>query len=199
MENKTKDFYNNNAEKWTSKKVNSFHHEIPFRKFETLFKEGANILDIGCASGIHVPLFLGVGRKLRYEGIDISEEMIRIAKSRYPQLDFSTDDVMDYKSDKKYDGFWSAATLMHIHKEDHEKLFSKIKSLVVPGGFGYITVPSERPNPESESDQRLFTLFSIEDFKNLISAYGWKILEFGNISGPNELPIWNWFIVKLPE
>jgi trans-aconitate methyltransferase len=199
MQNKTKDFYNNNAENWTAKKVNSFHHEIPFRKFEALLKEGDNILDIGCASGIHVPLFLGIGRKLNYEGIDISEEMIKIAKARYPQLDFNTVDIMDFNPNKKYDGFWSAATLMHIPREDHEKLFSKIKNLIVPGGLGYITVPSERPNPESDTDQRLFTLFSEEEFKSTIFNQGWKVLESGNLPASNEHPIWNWFIVQLPK
>ena len=198
MENITKDFYNTNAKKWTSKKVDSFHHEIPFRKFESLLDEGDSVLDIGCASGIHIPLFLGIGRKLKYKGIGISEGMIEIAKSRYPQIDFSVADILECESVEIYDGFWSAATLMHIPKDDHEKLFSKIESLVKSGGYGYVSVPVERPNPESETDKRYFELFSEKEFKTILESRDWAVIDSGNISGSNESPIWNWFIVKLP-
>ncbi len=88
-----KAYYDKHAESWTLRKSDSFFQEIPFRKFEKYLKKGDSVLDIGCAGGIHVPLFLGIGRKLKYAGIDISKSMIKIAKSRYPQLSFIVGDI----------------------------------------------------------------------------------------------------------
>lgn len=66
--NPTKEYYNKNAEKWAEKKFHSFYHEKEFRMFCSYFNTGDRILDIGCANGIHVPLFLGIGRDIKYEG-----------------------------------------------------------------------------------------------------------------------------------
>ena len=66
---------------------------MQFRKFIKFFKKNDSILDIGCANAIHVPLFLGIGRKLKYEGIDTSYKFLKMARSRYPQLSFRYGDI----------------------------------------------------------------------------------------------------------
>jgi len=193
-----KNFYNKHAKRWTSKPADPFYHETPFRKFEKLLKPGNTVLDIGCAGGIHAPLFLGIGKKLKYEGIDISEKMIGIAKSRYPQLKFSTTDLVNFKSKKRFSGFWAAAVLMHIPEKDLGKALTNIEKITKPKAIGYITLPITRPNEENEKDKRHFTLYTINDFKKLTKARGWKILNSGSLNSKNKELIWNWYIVKLP-
>lgn len=116
---KTKAFYNKNAALWSSRKTDSFHHELTFMKIISLWPEKASIIDIGCASGIHVPLFLGMGHKLRYFGIDISKAFLKIASRRYPTLTFAQGNILEKESlpKKKFDGFWAAAVLMHVPLE----------------------------------------------------------------------------------
>lgn len=195
---KTKEFYEKNAERWSSLKTNSFYHEKPFRVFEKLLKSGDRVIDVGCAYGIHAPLFLGIGRKLKYEGIDITKAMVKIAKSRYPQLSFKVADATKFKTKKKFDGFWSAATLMHIPMKDWPTLLKNIESNVKRGGIGYITLPSERPNPASDTDQRHFELFTKKSFKKIADEIGWKVLKSGELEPTQTTAIWYWFIVKLP-
>lgn len=199
MSSKTKQFYEKNAGRWSAIKTNSFYHEKPFRIFEKLLKKGDRVIDIGCAYGIHAPLFLGIGRKLKYEGIDMAKSMVKIAETRYPQLSFKVADATEFKSKKKYDAFWSAATLMHIPMKDWPKLLSNIESNVKKRGIGYITLPTERPNPPSDTDQRHFELFTKESFKKIVDERGWKILKTGELEPiQNATAIWRWFIVKLP-
>ena len=197
----TKKYYDKNAQRWCDSKPNSFVHEVQFREFIKHFKKGNKILDIGCAYGIHVPLFLGIGRELKYEGTDISRHMLKIAKSRYPQLPFLYGDVSDKKllRNKKYDGFWAVAVLMHIPEEKREDMFSNLEKLTKRGGVGYITVPNERPHPASKKDQRHFSLYNKSDFKNLILKRNWKVLRSGVLDGSSKKGIWNWFIIQLPE
>jgi len=197
-ENPTRDFYNQNAKAWGAEKNNSFYHEEEFRKFLTYLKPGDSVLDIGCANGIHVPLFLGLGRSLSYRGIDISDTFIAIAKERYPQLQFATADLLDADSlpRQKFDAFWAAAVFMHIPESEWPEMMANVESIMKPGAIGYITVPQERFS-KKENDPRHFSIFSIESFTELIGLRGWKVLDRGH-KGTTSTNDWLWFIVQLP-
>jgi len=195
-----RDFYNKNARSWASLKTNSFHHERPFRLFVSYLKPGPTVIDIGCANGIHVPLFLGIGRRLKYEGIDISSQFLNIARAHYPQLSFQLADIVDRRTlpRKKYDGFWAAAVLQHIPKSQWDATLSNIERLTGRNGMGYVTVPDKRPNPASQKDRRHFSLFSKPDFRRMIGSRGWKIVNSGTLPSFHKIARWHWFIVRLP-
>ncbi len=193
-----KDYYNKNAHIWTSKKINSFYHEGPFRKFEKLLKAGDRVLDIGCANAIHVPLFLGIGKKLKYVGIDLSKQMVKMAQSRYPQLKFSVADISKYKPVKKFDAFWAAAILMHIPENQIDEVLQNITRIIKPKAYGYVTLPTRRPNEENDSDKRHFTLYTKEKFKKLVSGYGWKIISSETLPEKDREPTWVGYIVRFP-
>ena len=192
-------FYVKNTDRWSSSHSNSFFHEEPFKKFLRLIPKNGTIIDIGCASGIHVPVFLGIGRKLGYEGLDTSRNSLKIAKVRYPQLKFRQGDITDRKSlpRKKYDGFWAVAVLQHIPKADWPIMISNLNMLSKNSGIGYITVPETRPTPESAKDKRYFELFDDKKFKDMLSGSGWKILESGEMQGKTGQAVWRWYIVKV--
>jgi trans-aconitate methyltransferase len=196
--NITKDYYDKYALNWATSKTDSFFHEKQFRFFRKLLKDKASVLDIGCAYGIHVPLFFGIGKGLKYSGIDISNSMIKIAKSRYPQLNFQVKNILNYKAPKKFNAFWAGAVLMHIPIEKWPNLIKSISLNMKRGAIGYLTLPEERPNPPSEIDQRFFELFDEDKFKKIAGENGWKIVQSGfRPKSPNHAP-WHWFIVKLP-
>src|SRR5271154_3516948 len=122
-------WYDNNYLRWSKTHANSFFHEKRFRQFIKYFSKNSLILDIGCAYAIHAPLFLGIGRQLRYQGIDISKGMLRLAKARYPQLDFRYGDIADGKTlpKGKFDGFWAAAVLMHVPKKEWPEMLENLE------------------------------------------------------------------------
>ena len=195
MKSVTTKYYDKNAERWAAVKANSFYQEKPFRVFEKMLKKNDLVIDIGCAYGIHVPLFLGIGRKLKYEGIDISKSMIKLARSRYSQIEFRIADAVTFKTREKYDAFWSAATLMHVPRKNWPALLSNIERRVKRGGVGYITLPSIRPNPASKEDRRYFELFNKKEFRKIIENRGWKVLKSGDLEAKSP---WHWYIVRLP-
>lgn len=193
-----KDYYDKNADSWSATKVNSFFHEVPFRKFAAMLPVGSCVLDIGCAYGIHLPLFFGIGEHLKYTGIDISEEMVKLAKSRYPSSDLSVADIATYESSEKFDAFWAAAILMHIPEEQIQGVLKHIELIMKPGAIGYVTLPVERMGPETENDKRHFTLYTKEGFGALAEEIGWKIIASDKIVTKANFN-WNWYIVKLPN
>ena len=191
--------YDNQAEKWADIKTHSFWHEANFRRLIKYLKKGDNVIELGAAHGICVPLFLGIGRDSRYIGIDISKNLLSIAKRRYPQLDFKESNLLDYKTlpRGKFDGFWAPAVMMHIPEKDWPMMLTNIEKLVKKDGVGYLTLPEERPNPASKDDQRYFSFWTYEKLKKIVEPRGWKILQHGKM--PETAAQWNWFIIRMPK
>ena len=192
-------YYNKNAERWSAIKTNSFYHEQGFRKFIALLKPKDSVIDIGCAYGIHVPLFLGIGNFLKYSGFDISKKMIQLAVSRYPQHNFFVADILEKKSlpHKKYSGFWAGAVLMHIPEEQWDQMLINIKTIIKPKGIGYFSLPNMRPNEASSEDQRHFSIINSKKLRSFMSKHGWKIIKKGDFP-VDPRAIWSWYIVQLP-
>lgn len=196
----TKKFYDKKALIWSNLKTHSFHHEKQFREIVKLWPEKGKIIDIGCAHGIHIPLFLGIGRKLKYFGIDISKSFLKIASSRYPHLEFLEADISASNSlpKKKFDGFWAGAILMHIPFSQWDVMFKNIEKLCKPKSYGYITLPTEHPSQDKTiDDDRHFTLLSSQEQKDFIKDKGWKIIKSGVIDGTTKNAIWQWYIIQL--
>ena len=194
-----KKYYDDHGKEWSESRVNPFFHENTFKKFLQYTESGDNILDIGSANGIHLPLFLGLGYKLNYEGIDISETLISIAQSRYPRESFLLGDILDRTTlpSRRYDGFWCSAVLMHVPKNLHKQMIENIQSLLKPGAYGYITLPERRTKELEPNDNRHFELFTQDEVVELFESHNWKLIDKGVLDdSPRNL--WNWYIVQLP-
>lgn len=199
---KTRKYYDKEFSLWAHRKTHSFHYEKQFTKIVSLWPEKASIIDIGCANGIHVPLFLGIGRKLKYTGVDISKSFIKIAQRRYPQLTFSLADISDSDTfpKKKFEGFMAAAVLMHIPLTHWDSMFTNIERLIKPGGFGYVVLPIAHPSKQINlTDTRHFTILSEQEQREYFKSRGWKIKHAGIADGFTTEAVWRWYIVQLPS
>jgi ubiquinone/menaquinone biosynthesis C-methylase UbiE len=67
-------------------------------------------------------------------GIDFSDEMLKIAKNRYPDISFLKMDITDIQLNEKYNGIVCANSLFHIKKSDIIKVLNKCYELLVPEG-----------------------------------------------------------------
>ncbi len=68
---------------------NRYFHESDYRYLRFLIPEGSNVLDLGCGTG----RLLSELRPKMGAGIDISEQMIEIARRNYPDYKFYQGDV----------------------------------------------------------------------------------------------------------
>ena len=77
--------------------------EVDF--LETVFKkynvQNKSILDIGCGTGLHMAELIKRGYQLT--GLDLSPEMIELAKKRNSQAEFHIADMSNFSLYKKYD------------------------------------------------------------------------------------------------
>jgi len=100
------------------------------------YSQVSNVLDIGCGTGIHSEKMVEMGYFVT--GIDISEEMIDIAKSKkIKQTNFSVDDMTNFDLDKKFD----ACTIMFAvigyltKNEEIENSLDCVKKHLKKGGL----------------------------------------------------------------
>lgn len=197
----TKAYYEKYADLWARTHANPFHDEKEFTILRSYLKKNASVLDIGCAAGVLLPLFMGIGEGLKYHGIDITKRFISIARRRYPQIEFSLADIADKGTlpKKKFDAFIARSVIMHLPHALWDTAFENIRSVMKPGAYGYVVLPSSRPpSMDPGADTRHFTLLSEAEQIAHFKKHGWKILKkFKHATGPTKAN-WIGYIVQIP-
>jgi ubiquinone/menaquinone biosynthesis C-methylase UbiE len=75
----------------------------------------AALLEIGCSSGFYSEVVDIAGLSINYSGCDYSDAFIRLAKERYPLIDFCVADATAlYYKDRSFDVVVSGCCLLHI-------------------------------------------------------------------------------------
>ena len=89
-------------------------------------------LDVGCGSGIMAEKL--ARRFAEVDGIDISENMLEIARARrnLPNIHYALSDARDFEPRQEYDYIASRTTFHHI--DDIPALVEKLKTALRPGG-----------------------------------------------------------------
>lgn len=103
-------------------------------------KRGFNVLDFGCGNGLMLKAVLSKGGE--YTGIDISDQLIELAKKKYvqeiknKQAKFFVGDVLKNKlPDNQFDYIFSYAVLHHIPSVKwRQKFFDQVYRLLKPNG-----------------------------------------------------------------
>ena len=85
--------------------------------------QGADVLDIACGTGVLFPDYLGRNVK-SVTGIDISSEMVNIAREKFPQVEVICDDAQSYDFAKKFDAVMIYNAFPHFGEPD--KLFANL-------------------------------------------------------------------------
>lgn len=102
--------------------------QIPFAK---------KVLDIGAGTGLFSQLIYEHNKELEFTLVDISSEMLAVAKDRFAglpnfefnELDFSTGPIAG-----KYDLVISALAIHHLEDEQKANLYQNIFDVLKPGG-----------------------------------------------------------------
>ena len=174
--NKTIDYYNSNAAQYFSSTVNVDMSEC-CERFLKYVVPGGRIIDIGAGSGRDIKYFKDRGYAV--EGIDASEEMCRLAAD-YSGAEVSCDSIQDWHPQKKYDGIWANASLLHLSLPEIEKFVCQISRCLNSGGVFYMSM-KQGIQTGYDNSGRFFTNFTESIIKKIIRKC--KTLEI--------LDIWN--------
>jgi len=82
-----------------------------------LLPDSARILDVGCGSGVPISAYF-VSTNCKVTGIDISVEMLKLARQNVPSADFIEMDMCDSNfPDEEFDGITAIYSFFHVPKE----------------------------------------------------------------------------------
>ncbi len=139
----TRDIYNSIAKEWDISRERPSGVKMKVLK---LVKPGYRVLDLGCGNGFMTPLVLERGGV--YEGLDISKNLINIARQTYRneiksgQAKFQVGEVtkLPYPG-SSFDVIISFAVLHHIPSPElRQKFFIELARVLKPGGQGVVIV-----------------------------------------------------------
>lgn len=104
------------------------------RDFARLIAPGGEVLDIGCGTGRPIDSFLA-GEGFFVTGIDVSPKMIWAAKSsRIKNAVFENADILEYKTDKKFDAVIAFDSIWHVPRDSQASLYGIFAGLLRAGG-----------------------------------------------------------------
>lgn len=164
MNNTTLDYYNHNAEGFTSGTLDVQFTAVQDR-FLGYLAPGARILDYGCGSGRDSRYFLSKGYQV--EACDGSEEMVKIATKT---AGIAVKQMLFEELDEtaRYDGIFACASILHVPSKALPDIFRRLKRAVKKDGIVYVSF--KYGTFEGERNGRYFTDLTEEGLQIIVTA-----------------------------
>ena len=150
-------------------------------------KPGSKILDVGCGGGI--PVGRHLAGRFSLTGIDISSNMIELAKKNVPTGRFISADVMAMEFPSgTFDAIVSFYTIFHIPRQAHPDLFRRFARWLQPGGLLLVTLATKDDGPGYTEDDFLggtmyWSHFGPSTYKRFLAETGFRLDQEGIAGG----------------
>jgi demethylmenaquinone methyltransferase/2-methoxy-6-polyprenyl-1,4-benzoquinol methylase len=122
-------FFDSMAEGWDSNQERN-EKAIDFILTNGGIGEGVSVLDVACGTGILFPDYLNRGAKVT--GVDISSEMLRVAREKFPDIKVICADAETYNFEDKYDAVMIYNAFPHF--PEPQKLLTNLSKALKCGG-----------------------------------------------------------------
>jgi 2-polyprenyl-3-methyl-5-hydroxy-6-metoxy-1,4-benzoquinol methylase len=167
-------------------------------------KNSANILEIGCGPGYFLE-FLKMAGFVKLQGIDISEEQIKIAQAK--GLNVQNIDVFQYLEyhSELFNAIIAIDFIEHFTKEEAMTLAKSLYKSLKKNGLLIIQTPNGQglfPNQVIYDDLTHLSIFTPESLRQLLILYGFNDFKFQetgpvgkNIYGKVRMVLWK--LIKL--
>lgn len=194
------DNYNRFAEPRVDQHTDTKVFDSEFPKFQQYLPNG-KVLEVGCGGcrdGIKIS-----NSGYDYIGADVSQGLIDVARKKYPDLELYNQSIYGLRfPDNEFDGFWCAATLIHLPKRRIYEALGNIRRVLKPNGVGFIALKKgfgdmvhEEELIDGETFIRYFSYYQDEEFLAILKKARFSVLEHSALP-VSQKTTWLNFIVQ---
>ena len=145
MLEKMSDFFGNRIDGYDEhmlKNIESAAEFYPFTASQLPKIENANILDLGCGTGLELEYYFKLNSSAKVTGIDLSQGMLNNLKLKFPNKEInliqgSYFDVLF--GEEIFDAAVSVESLHHFTKEETISLYTKLQKALKHEGYFILT------------------------------------------------------------
>jgi SAM-dependent methyltransferase len=154
--------------------------------------EGGTVLDLGCGAGL---VTADLTTRARVVGVDISAGQLELARRNAPAAMFVRADMVDLAfAPSSFDAIVAFWTLIHVPREVHASLLTRIHRWLKPGGLFAGTLgsgdnPAEHV-PDFYGAPMFWSHFDGDTNRDLLRGAGFDILQADEIEDEGETPLW---------
>lgn len=185
------DTYNEIAQRYDTEFGNDYSDTPYIDKFLN-YLEGKKVLDIGCGVGNLTKYIFNKG--FNVDGIDLSKEMLNIAKRKYSDINFFKMNMKDIILNKKYDGIMLAYSLFHLTKQEVLEVLPKYYNLLNNNGKMLLILQCGKgekviDEPLKDGLKMFINYYSLEEISEVLENNNFEILytDFKNPESEFEL------------
>ena len=137
--NATRDVYDRQAESYDRDRSRKFFEARWLTRFGGALPPGGKVLDLGRGAGEPIASWL-IAEGFAYTGVDFSEAMLAIARSRWPDGDWRTADIRTLDLGEKFDGIIAWDSFFHLTSDEQRAALPRLAEHLAPGGRLMVTV-----------------------------------------------------------
>lgn len=162
---------------------------------ESIPKKKAKVLEIGCGPGNISKYLLTQNPQLKLKGIDVSENMIQLAKKNNPIAEF---EIMDGRKihllKDSFDAIVCGFCIPYFSNKDCIKLINDCNNLLNNSGILYLSFVEGDPSNSgfisgSSGARTYFYYHQLKSLKKVLKNYSFKIIDIfhKNYKKPNNI------------
>jgi SAM-dependent methyltransferase len=187
------------------KRRNAYYYQELESLCRLFIPPGRSVLELGCGTGD----LLAALRPSRGLGIDLSDEMVRIARGKYPELEFRTGDVEAVTVEETFDYVLLSDLVGSL--DDIWKAFRELQRVVRPETrivvtyYNYLWEPALKLAERLglKMGQQVLNWLPLDDLENLFYLNGFETIKKGyRFLIPKRIPVLaplvNNYLARLP-
>lgn len=153
--------YDKIAEWWINAQMEKPEYGMEYiRKAIRFAKENSKALDLGCG-GTGRTISKILHHNFAVTGVDVSSEMIRLAKLRHPNVNFINVDFISWRTEATFDLIIAWDSIFHAPMELQANATEKMCKMLTPGWILLFTAGSYAGEARGEMENVLFEYGSI--------------------------------------
>jgi SAM-dependent methyltransferase len=131
--------YDRQAEAFDKARSRTLFEARWLTRFGDALPKGGRVLDLGCGAGEPISAWL-IAEGFQLTGVDFAENMLAIARARWPDGDWRVGDMRALDIPEQFDGMIAWNSFFHLTPDEQRATLPRLAKLLRPGGLLMVTV-----------------------------------------------------------